>query len=64
MSSYVQGFADRSITNYCPNCGERVGGWHSSGGYEFDVGECYECGMHFAVIEMESTERELEAPDE
>ena len=58
--SYAQGWSDQAITNYCPNCGERVTGYRRSNEYSFDIGECDKCGLVFEVIEHEDSKREIE----
>ena len=56
--SYVQGYSDQAITNYCPNCGERVAHYRRSSEYDFDIGECNKCGLVFEVIEHEDSGRD------
>lgn len=57
MQGYICGIADNSRTNYCPLCGEALGinAYYGDGNVV-----CDECDFHFAVIECEEKEQDVE----
>jgi DNA-directed RNA polymerase subunit RPC12/RpoP len=48
MYGYIEGFSDTDTIRYCPKCASKIGEFFSDG-----TGKCSECGMRFAVIEID-----------
>lgn len=48
MISYIAGYSDTALINYCPACGAEIAHHFADG-----TGKCHECGMRFGVIEID-----------
>lgn len=57
MRGYISGIADNSRINYCPLCRAVLG---TNAYYGDGTVVCDECDFHFAVIECEEKEQDVE----